>query len=1264
MDENNLNESEISPKKIFELMKANIYDNYYNYSFSSLNKDYLSSRKAIFNTLHKITIRMGFKSQTFFLSAHYLDIIFTKKRRINSSLNTLGLACLVLSAKFCENDPIVPHLQYFIRIYNNIMGYKNVISMSDLKRNEVLVLKLLNYKLNYYTIYDFDSFLFGHGILKIEQLKDIQNPNKRLYRSKRKEFTINPTNSLLIKNILEKIYKKSRYYLDDIIHNTKLCFKYNPLYISIYIMKKSIEEILCSEQKINDLNEKDQEEFYSKTNSCFKQIMFDFYKIDYETNEQYREILADEEIMEIFEGKGINLEAPAPLPDKKFKKNQNQIQKEEKNINLKNNKEEIDLNSNLNINNEIENKSSFTGSYTNGFYNRLKIRTNFDNLNKRNIERHEKERTLFSSRKENTNINNNFEYDDNKGDEDDDLDSNLNINELQNTKWNDIKANKAKSIFGGTSTYSKKESQEGLSSSNKYTNLLKNKYIISSNNRYMQRTDTYNSINSINSTTTIKKNNFNKNYDLTYSVNSYRGGKIGLNKSIEPKTEKSSPHKFDATNVRSGYSNFTKFNQYIKLKELNNTGNNRNDYSYNLNINNSNNNNNNFNYNTIKKYEKKPYYKKLIYTNTNDNSNLNSINRNGVSSYFYSNNFNSEVDRNKNNEYNFNNINSSNRNKIDINNKEIVSSKINTFYSRIRVKSKNTENNIINNNEDEKRYENNDLNKKQEITTTSSRFRRRPYQNNIINNNDISAEIKDANPLITKDKKKEIESYSHSNSRQANYNIFTKISANTIFKRKNKILNIFPNNENSINSNEIKADNKGLTSHNFYRNSNVNKITVNTVNTTRENENRNNEINKGYEPSKRISYVISKKNSDLNNTLKEINKAHANNMEKEITVNTINNDKTKKIYQSIRHRYLNLKKKENNNNNPDNNTINNESSNISNNNIIKSKTISDFSKTENKSLNNINLNNKLNINTNNTNNSNYNLSSIKAVSFRGKKIINKNEDNINNINNNNNTNPLTNRIAELESKNKYKESSLYRIINKTKNLFSRANKEEEQNKKLENNDKANVNNESNSNNNQNLNVNFYKSQQNFYKPSLRQNENNTNTKINVEKEEKGKDKQNSKLNNTAYLKSIINKNKNKISKDNKDNPISNNNTNSQNQKNSSTIVINNNININIGNKTNNINNEYVKYKNVYKKNNMPELNLNNNVLNSNNLNSNTNITERRNNNIGNNGSTFSSLINRFHFYRKNTDKNNNNNINTTNSNSSNHAEKNIFSFRK
>ena len=211
MEENNLNEGEIPPQQIFEIMKTNIYDNFYNYNYSSLNKDYIQSRKTLFNIIHKITIKMGFKSQTFFLSAHYLDIIFTKKRRINANLNTLVLACLCLSAKFCENDPIVPHLQYFIRIFNYIIGYKNIITMSDLKRTEVLALKLLNYKLNYFTIYDFNSFLFGHGILKIEQLKELDNKIKTKYRGRKKELDINPSNSVLIKSILEKIYKKSRY---------------------------------------------------------------------------------------------------------------------------------------------------------------------------------------------------------------------------------------------------------------------------------------------------------------------------------------------------------------------------------------------------------------------------------------------------------------------------------------------------------------------------------------------------------------------------------------------------------------------------------------------------------------------------------------------------------------------------------------------------------------------------------------------------------------------------------------------------------------------------------------------------------------------------------------------------------------------------------------------------------------------------------------------------------------------------------------------
>ena len=225
MDDFNISESEIPPKQIFEKMKSNIFNDFSVLRFANINKNYICGRKFLFNLLHKITITMGFKSQTFFLCAHYLDIIFTSKNTINMNANIIGLSCLCLSAKYCENDPIVPHLQYFIKVYNIIMGYKNIISMKDLKFAEVLVLKILNYKLNYFTVYDFNSFLFAHGILKIEQLKEIgRDKDQRFYRNKRNEFVINQTNSLLIKNILEKIYKKSRYYLDTVI-NKKLIFK-------------------------------------------------------------------------------------------------------------------------------------------------------------------------------------------------------------------------------------------------------------------------------------------------------------------------------------------------------------------------------------------------------------------------------------------------------------------------------------------------------------------------------------------------------------------------------------------------------------------------------------------------------------------------------------------------------------------------------------------------------------------------------------------------------------------------------------------------------------------------------------------------------------------------------------------------------------------------------------------------------------------------------------------------------------------------------
>ena len=223
MDENIPNDSEVSPREIIKQMKLNIFNNYYKYNNALINIDYLLYRPSIFALIHNISNRIGFKSQTFFLSIYYLDILHLKHKKIDLDLKTISLACLLLASKYSENDQNVPILPAFVALFNSIVGYKDFISKKELFFAEVLICKLLEYKLNYYTIYDFNSFFFGHGIIKIEQLKEINNGIKQ----EKNDFNdINMDigeNSFYIRKVLEKIYRKSRYYLDNIINNGNSC---------------------------------------------------------------------------------------------------------------------------------------------------------------------------------------------------------------------------------------------------------------------------------------------------------------------------------------------------------------------------------------------------------------------------------------------------------------------------------------------------------------------------------------------------------------------------------------------------------------------------------------------------------------------------------------------------------------------------------------------------------------------------------------------------------------------------------------------------------------------------------------------------------------------------------------------------------------------------------------------------------------------------------------------------------------------------------
>ena len=645
---------EVPSQEIFENMKNNSFDNYHNFSNSVTNKDYISQRDSIFRVIHKVSIQLGFKSQTFFLSAHFLDIILTKKKKPSNNLFKLGLAALCLSSKYCENDPMVPHLKYFIRLYNNIVGYKNIISTNNLMKAEVSVCKMLNYRLNYFTIYDFNTFFFSHGLLKFEQL--IENDDDSSYKNNKKDIVIN---SHTVKNILSKIYKKSRYYLDAIIKIYEICTKYNPLYISILIMKKSIEDILSEERNINSSDENSKKEFQKKNDKCFKEIMNDYYKIDYESNEQYQELIKESEIQNVFDPKEANKSEKKTKKDKiKGKNNFRNLSRPRYMASSKG------KNKSSNLDMEYNNNTIFTNSVSNGFYRKLKLKPNGY------------KRTANNSNERKTTTLNKMNNIDNT------LDIFENIKKLKISGR--IREDKY-SLFNNTykSFYNLNNNKEKMPkkiiNGNKST--VKN-----SHNNSLHRFSTFNNFNNSanNSEYSINLHNLNKDDKIKISDNSdYK------------KFRKTSPAQFDSMYSNDNFNNY-KMNKFMKNIKINSLYENT-DKSFNTIEN-----NNSKKKVRINDIERKTYVKKSINNINNVNisnreifsSSKKSLSKASTSNCFY--NIKNNISK-INTHLQFDSIDRNSPNSIHHNIVEFK--KINSYYQKIKNQQNDTDNdNKVNSN--------------------------------------------------------------------------------------------------------------------------------------------------------------------------------------------------------------------------------------------------------------------------------------------------------------------------------------------------------------------------------------------------------------------------------------------------------------------------------------------------------------------------------------------------------------------------------------
>ena len=345
-----LYEMEISPKEILSLMKDNIYN--YNKEQTSFNidKNYILRRKHLFSLIQKISKKIGFKSQTFFMAINYLDIIFRKENDIIYNYNLLAIGCLIIASKFCENVPLRPIFKHFVNLYNNEVKDDNLkVTKEDLFEYEIIICKFLNYKLNYYTIYDFNFFFFGNGIIKIEQLKKLNyditalnlnseiNDNNSSTNISNNSSTNISNSSSQIKKLLIKIYERSRHYLDIIIENL-ICLKYNSLLISICIMENSIDYVLLKEnQSINENKLIDIDEIRLRNKKYFRQIMKDFYKINFESLPEYENLKIECKNYKLFEDiyDKDNIKNKENINLIKIKNNNLQIENDSSSKNLK-----------------------------------------------------------------------------------------------------------------------------------------------------------------------------------------------------------------------------------------------------------------------------------------------------------------------------------------------------------------------------------------------------------------------------------------------------------------------------------------------------------------------------------------------------------------------------------------------------------------------------------------------------------------------------------------------------------------------------------------------------------------------------------------------------------------------------------------------------------------------------------------------------------------------------------------------------------------
>jgi hypothetical protein len=132
-----------------------------------------NEREEIIKSLKKLIIKYRFSDKSFYLCVLLIDLItstqFFKKNYHEIKYDLLVLGCLFLSAKYCENDPVLPNMKE-IQVFSQSYFY----NVYEIIKYEEICLKLLCYKLDHYTPFDYLQIYLINGIILSHEINSIQ----------------------------------------------------------------------------------------------------------------------------------------------------------------------------------------------------------------------------------------------------------------------------------------------------------------------------------------------------------------------------------------------------------------------------------------------------------------------------------------------------------------------------------------------------------------------------------------------------------------------------------------------------------------------------------------------------------------------------------------------------------------------------------------------------------------------------------------------------------------------------------------------------------------------------------------------------------------------------------------------------------------------------------------------------------------------------------------------------------------------------------